>query len=378
MVKVSELRGQMPEEDGAGFTSLQALRELIVPEVPSISSYLRDVRLVLAPSSNAFEKTQELLLANRSWGGFRDVSHQTSEFWPTTAPTGVRASVERMMAVQVGFHVRLRTFKTVGFPKPPPEVIEFIRAQDALKQGDENAFWRFVEKQLGRKPDDWLRRILDRHYLPHGENIPSYLMLELLRHHRERLEARNQEEWYTHKFPTKVEGQLSKNMGNDLMRSLESYGASKDARLEGLRENLRSVLVELEAEGYFPAEGRLRNEWLGEVEKHIVAENRLLRQTRKRDKDKEGNVLYKFVPLTLFPTEAGVFVDEFDPYAGVEDGLQLDSLIARAGLSKSESAVLGLFMRGLTPEHIASERGVTRGAVDAHLFNIRTKLRSVS
>jgi hypothetical protein len=95
MVEVSDLRAQVPEGNGARPSSLRGLQGLIVPKVLGISSHLHDVRPTFDNAVTAFEKTQELFLAKRSWGGFGAVQHQINGFLSTAAPTGFRSSVER-------------------------------------------------------------------------------------------------------------------------------------------------------------------------------------------------------------------------------------------------------------------------------------------
>jgi DNA-binding CsgD family transcriptional regulator len=360
MVKVTELMGTIPEGNGAKTTSLRTLRLLHKVFNPIIYSGLYDVRSALRV--NMVSDLRRFFASH----DFLAKTHQ------------VLLDQERRRIYQYQQAIWKVSTVLLQLPRLSPEALQWIEAEEAREQGDTRPFWRFVEKQLGRPPDDLLRKVLERHYLPYGGHIPYPVILALLGHHKERLETPNQKEWYTSKLAARVERQLNKNVEHNLMRSLESYGASKAARLEGLRENLPSVLIEVEADGYFFTEGRFRNELLGEVERLVVAENRLLRQTRKREKDEEGNELYKIVSLTSFTIEAEIFEDEFDPYAGIEDTLLLESLIASSGLTKSESEVLSLVRRGWIPEHIASQRGVTREAVDTHLSNIRKKLRSVS
>lgn len=67
MVKVSELWGQAPEENGGRSPSLRAFRELIVPDVPDISSHRCGMRLALDGGVEVIKKTKELFLAKRSW-----------------------------------------------------------------------------------------------------------------------------------------------------------------------------------------------------------------------------------------------------------------------------------------------------------------------
>jgi hypothetical protein len=286
MVKVSELRGQVPGEGGAGSTSLQALQALIVPEVPSISSYVRDMRLALAPSLNAFEKTRELFLAKRSWPGLGDVPHQINGFRFTVVPTGFESSVRRMIAVQVGFHVqtvRLPTLPKPALPKLPPEVIEYIRAQKALKEGDQDAFWRFVEKQLGRPPDDLLREVLDLYFLPHVDRLPSWVILGLLEHHRRRLSYDRPEKWHAW-LAEQTYRRLRKNPNYRLMQALRYYPGSPYKRLEA---ELRKAVAAAERDGFFGGFFGELYSWhnkymLGDVERQIIHTNRPLRDTRSR------------------------------------------------------------------------------------------------
>ena len=265
-------------------------------------------------------------------------------------------------------------------PELSPEHVEWIRARDALERGDTDPFWRFVEGFLGRSPDDWLRGVLERHYLPHGGAIPTPIMLELLRHHKKRLESPDRGKWYVKQLAPTVERHLNKALGHDLMRSLESYGKSSTERLEGLRQNLPGVLVQAEADGYYFTDGMFRNELLGEVERIVIADNRPLRETRKRAEDEAGHRQYKIVSLTAVPDATDVLVDKsaLKPYEGIEDELLLNSLITQAGLSERESEVSDLYRQGYAPQHIASRLGMKRATVDTHLRNIRQKLTRVS
>jgi hypothetical protein len=288
MVKVSELRGQMPEGTGARPSSLRDLQRLIVPDVRSITPHHGDVGPTFGDAVAAFEKTQELFLAKRSWGGFGVVQHQINGFLAAAAPTGFRALVGRTMAAQVGFHtqmVRLPTLPKPTLPKLPPEVIECIRAQKALNQGDENTFWRFVEEQLGRPPDDLLREVLDLYFLPHVDRLPSWVILRLLEHHRRRLSYGRPEKWHAW-LAGQVFQRLRKHPNHRLMRALRTIPGSPHERL---KLELPKAVAVAEREGLFGGYFGDRYSWhnafmLRDVERQIVDANRLLRDTRARQK----------------------------------------------------------------------------------------------
>jgi hypothetical protein len=227
----------------------------------------------------------------RSWRGLGEVPHQINWFRPTVVPTGFESSVRRAMAAQVGFHVqvvRLPTFPKPILPKLPPEVIECIRAQKALKQGDEKALWRFVEKQLGRAPDDLLRGILDIYFLPHADRLPSWVILRLLEHHRRRLSYDRPEKWHAW-LAGQVYQRLRKHPNHRLMRALRAIPGSPD---EKLRSELPKAVAVAEREGLFGGYFGDRYSWhnafmLRDIERQIVHTNRPLSETRKRQEHRD-------------------------------------------------------------------------------------------
>ena len=284
----------MPEEDGAWTTSLQTLQGLIVPKVSvlSISPTVHDMRAVFG--------VREDDLVKKAFSGFQLTPSSitfgiSAHLATTTFLRAQRASLLRSFepwaaAIDAAKGFSIATPRTPIFPKPtfpklPPEHIECIRALGALEEGDEAPFWHFVEKQLGRPPDDLLLEVLDRYFLPHGRRLPSWVFVRLLDHHRRRLTYAKPERWYDW-LAGQVYLRLRKTPEHRLMLSLQGYPASPYARL---KMELPKAVAIAEREGFFGGYFGNPRSWhnefmLGDVERQIVHANRPLRDTRKRQK----------------------------------------------------------------------------------------------
>jgi len=197
------------------------------------------------------------------------------------------------------------------------------------------------------------------------------------------------------------------------MRSLEAYGGEGvpewrqvELQKKQLKAEVLGAVMMAEAAGHYAGEG---GRMLRGVEKVIVNDNRLVRQTRKQIKDDDGNKRDAFISSTrheqegegsdLFNVLSGPGAKSLrteegekfvlrrsvssDPlglasYDGIEVEGMLDQLIKRSDLAPQELEVLALFRNGLTPEEIAAKRGTKPSTVNGQLRDIRVKLRAVS
>ncbi len=133
----------------------------------------------------------------------------------------------------------------------PPEVVELCEALLAYEAGREEVFWSWAERFVGQAPDRTLREVFERHYLPHGGELPVDLVYGSLRYHKQRLESTDPAEWYE-KQARLVEERLRKDEGYDLMQALKvDYGEPRGERLAGLRAEILAVLPVAEAEGFY-------------------------------------------------------------------------------------------------------------------------------
>jgi hypothetical protein len=285
MVKVSELRGQAPGESRAWSTSF---RDLFAPRripVPSISAHIPDVRTAFGVLPDDPKRALTGFQSKPSGITFSASAHLTITTFRDRQREGLTRRFLGPWAAAMDTSTRIPIFTKPTIPKLPPENIECIRALGALEEGDEAPFWHFVEKQLGRPPDDLLLGVLDRYFLPHGRRLPSWVFVRLLDHHRRRLTYAKPGEWYDW-LAGEVYLRLRKTPGRRLMASLQGYPVSP---YEILKIELPKALAIAESEGLFG--GYLGNprSWhnefmLGDVERQIVHANRPLRDTRKRQK----------------------------------------------------------------------------------------------
>jgi len=257
------------------------------------------------------------------------------------------------MAARVGFHVqvvRLPTLPKPALPKLPPETIEWIQAQKALRQGDETAFWRFVEKQLGRPPDDLLREVLKVYFLPHADRLPSWVILRLLEHHRRRLSYDRPEKWHAW-LAGQVYQRLRKHPNHRLMRAL---GATPGSPYERLKSELPKAVAVAEREGLFGGYFGDRYSWhngfmLGDVERQIVGAIRPLQETRKRQKHGDDQwsqfvSLDELVELGQEPQGEGGVKEFIEEFARLEDERRKRRYELSKGLPPKERELMHFFL----------------------------------
>lgn len=262
----------------------------------------------------------------------------------------------------------------------------FRQAIEAYEAGQEVRFWSLVEDEVGRRPDPLLRGVLERHYLPRGEEAEPWEYFWLVDHHRRRLKASNLDKWYR-QLREQIYHDLNKNPRRRLMRALKGYPKSPPEKR--LWSELPGALMHAEAEGFFAAFGDL----LGEVERRIVEDNRLLRHTRKPLLDEHGEVTGDKIISSNAQREDG---EEFDLFDAFEKTLNVEEFERtekerrerrRDELSKRFSPTelrIARFLRheynkekhGPARELAASrELGISYPAVRVHVFNMKAKAR---
>lgn len=308
----------------------------------------------------------------------------------------------------------------------PPERAAFVAAAKAYDAGDEEPMEAWLAERVDGPIDPTLRGALEAWMWIEEEDeeenkirrrgavkvsIPA--AFDWARYHRKRLDTPARR-WYEDRGEEFFRN-LKKTPGHELMRSLEAYGGegvSEGVRLQRqkvqLKAEVKGAVMVAEAAGYYV--GDSGRPMLRAVEKEVRDVNRLLRQTRKQIKDRDGlkrdavispyRVSEKGEEFDLFDvltpgpkakslrTEEGEeFVLQGDtsldphglaPYGEIEDALILNQLIRRSSLAPTELEVLDLSRSGLTPEEIAAKRGTERSTVYSQLRSIHKKLRAVS
>jgi hypothetical protein len=286
MVKVTELMGAVPEGNDAKTTFLRTLHLLHKVSNPIIYSGLYDVRSALRVNMDAMKKAHPALPPGPSWTAFGAPTLDVLALRRLILPRGLVSPWAVPMGTARAFSTSVIQFPTFGkpaFPKLSPEQIKWMEVQEALEQGDEDPFWRFVEKQLGRPPDDLLRKVLNQYYLPHGGIIPTYMIFDFLDHHRRRLDHDKPEKWHAW-LAEQVYERLRKHPNHRLMRALRHYSGSPHERL---KLELPSAVKQGEHDGYYGGYfgnpyNRYNRFMLGDVERQIVHADQLLRNTHKR------------------------------------------------------------------------------------------------
>jgi hypothetical protein len=297
MAKLSDLRRQVPEcgvEDASFLTVRELVRASTCLSFPSANAHFK------AHSDDVVKKKALASLhAKSSLTGFRAPVVPTIASWRASLPTlrsdarSVGFAHIRAIAVRpvIGSHAQKVDFLTVprhpGF-RLPPEAVAWVRASSAFAEGDATLLRQFVEDQLGRPPDELLVGVLEQYFLPHARSLPSRIILDLLDHHRRRLNWNNPEEWCRW-LAEQVYRRLKKDPNHRLMKALEHNPGSPH---EKLKSELRCAVAQAEREGlfggYFGNPYSRHNAYmLGDVEKQIVYANRLLKDTRSRQKHNE-------------------------------------------------------------------------------------------
>src|SRR5215207_9933464 len=211
-----------------------------------------------------------------------------------------------------------------------PEVVEFVAASKAYDAGDEEPMEAWLAERVGGPIDPTLRDALvawmwveeeDREAnkirRPRAVNVPILAAFGWARYHRKRLDTPPRE-WYEGRAE-EVDQKLNKNPRHELMRSLEAYsGEDGPERLQHKRQlmqlkaELPGAVMMAEAAGHYVGVG---GRMLRGVEKVIVNDNRLVRQTRKQIKDDDGNKRDAFISSTRHEQE-GEGSDLFNVLSG--------------------------------------------------------------
>lgn len=162
-------------------------------------------------------------------------------------------------------------------PRVPTDWKAALEIARAVRDGDHVCAKELIEAFVGRPLDtilaeaygaetwvdltDWQRGIL-----------PAFVWF--LDYHKERMGTESKE-WYKKRAKYVASG-LKKRDDQDLMRSLRIPGEGREQRLERLMRELPGAVMMEEANGYFGCF------ILGPVERRIIKDNRLLRDTRKK------------------------------------------------------------------------------------------------
>jgi hypothetical protein len=407
MANLAALKKQVSEEGGAGGTSFRTVRErvgaLMYPTFPSATPPFR------VHADDAWKKALSNFQAKSSVTAFSVPTVPTIAYWraslPTLRPAAQSIGFAHIRAVAISPAIDLRVHR-VGFPTVPrftgfqlsPEVVAWVRARIALGEGDATLFWRFVEDQLGGPPDDLLRGVLDKYFLSHADGLPSWVILDLLDHHRRRLNWNKQypaasREWHDW-LADQVYRRLRKNPNHRLIKALEHYPESPYKRL---RLELPLAVAQAEQDGFFGGYFGNPYSWhnrfmLGDVEKQIVHANRLLKDTRSR-RERNDDKWINVVPLDLLsPHEEEQFLatadleDESEEFARLEEERwerRRDELSKMLSPKEQELIQLIRFLRDNPEKHDASiyqtvgrRLGKAPSTVRRQILNIKRYLAS--
>jgi len=151
------------------------------------------------------------------------------------------------------------------------------------------------------------------------------------------------------------------------MQALAGYG---DSRKRILKRVLPGVVFSVGED--VPLEDLRR-----QAQKLIRDDNRLLWQTRKLEKNRQGIEERKIISLDLSGKE---FEDELDlaSFLRMQDEQRQQNLMRRADLSPREWQIVELQRDLYSRAEMASRLGITESAVNAHASNAGKKLRKAS
>ncbi len=267
----------------------------------------------------------------------------------------------------------------------PPEMEAALEIARAVRDGDEGRARQLIEAFVGRPLDPILTEAYGAETWAELTDWESGMLPALvwfLEYHGERMKT-EPNKWYKERTEY-VYHKLKKLDDRDLVRLLKREDEGRAERLERLRGELPGAIMAAETQGYF---GRYV---VRPVERRIIKDNRLLRDTRKKiEPSWEGGSTDKIVAL---PQDArGLYGERahradaspedqyLEAFAEMEKERRRDRDSDR--FTKTENRIAE-FLRheyahpegGPTPEQaIALEFGLANSTARVHVKNMKDK-----
>src|SRR5215211_4711606 len=254
--------------------------------------------------------------------------------------------------------------------EPLLEAGRLIAAIDALQRGDKNELWAWLEEHYGSKPDTILGAQLRGELPPMTSDADAGAIIVHTRARADGLRSRRERDRRVRTNGERTQQlytQLPKSNDRDYLQALAGY---KDSPKQMLKRVLPGVVLSV-------GEDALPENLRRQAQKLIKDDNRLLWQTRKLEKNRQGIEERKIISLDSSVKE---FEDELDLafFLRMQDEQRQHNLMRRADLTPREWQIVEL-QRGLySRAEMASLLGITESAVNTHVSNAGKKLRKAS
>lgn len=254
--------------------------------------------------------------------------------------------------------------------EPLWEAAELIGAIDALQRGDKNELRAWVEEHYGSKPDTILVAQLRSDIPPITSGPDAGAIIAYTRARADGLRSRRARDRRIRtngEQTQRLYTQLPKSNNLDYMQALAEY---EDSPKQMLKRVLPGVVFSVGED--VPPENLRR-----QAQKLIKDDNRLLWQTRKLEKNRQGIEERKIISLDPSGKE---FEDKLDLalFLRMQDERRQLNLMRLADLTPREWQIVELQRELYSRAQMASRLGITESAVNAHASNAGKKLRKAS